>query len=73
MAIGTIIISALMPVNASANENYYTNMNGAVLSQEQYDNLSRVFDKTTIATMSVSLVDSLKDDKNIHQVAQETK
>ena len=57
----------LMPFMVSAKElePYYTNMNGAELTEQQYNNLLRAFSKDTIATMTVDAINQLKDNENL--------
>ncbi len=51
---------------------YYTNLNGATMTKQQYDNLKRAFDEDTIATMTVDTVNLLKNDPSLTST-EETK
>ena len=63
----TIIASITLFVPfVSADETYYTNMNGATLNKEQYDRLVKEFGYNTVATMSVSQIESVKDVTDFH-------
>ncbi|MBO5120211.1 MAG: hypothetical protein J6C28_00810 [Bacilli bacterium] len=59
----------VIPNVAFAKEDiYYTNLNGATLTKEQYNNLLKVFDEDTIATMEKSGIDIYKNDTNLTKV-----
>ncbi|MBE6139272.1 MAG: hypothetical protein E7174_02030 [Firmicutes bacterium] len=57
----------LMPFMVSADEitPYYTNLNGAELTEQQYNNLIKVFSEDTIATMTVEQINLVKDNENL--------
>ena len=76
MSIAMIMATGALGINATASsiissndkettQAYYTNMNGAELTKEQYCNLEKVFDKDTIATLAPEVIDIYKDCKNI--------
>lgn len=58
----------LIPTTSHAKEDeriYYTNLNGVSITEEQYNNLSKVFDENTIATMERRQIDYYKNNKNL--------
>jgi hypothetical protein len=57
--------------NVFAEEIYYTNLNGATLTEEQYNNLLRVFSEDTIATMTSEAIDLLKDETELSLSSEE--
>ncbi len=63
----TIIASITLFVPfVSADEAYYTNMNGATLNKEQYDRLVKEFGYNTVATMTPYQIDEIKNVKDFH-------
>ncbi|MGN0270258.1 MAG: hypothetical protein ACI4CX_06135 [Candidatus Weimeria sp.] len=61
----TVIFSLINVIPAYADDAYYTNMNGVVLTESEYHNLSRVFNEDTIATMDSDMINSLKDNYSL--------
>lgn len=58
-----MMIMVTLPTIVFAREDsYYTNLNGAKLTKEQYDRLVDVFGENTVATMTVSAIDILKNE-----------
>ncbi len=71
-----IILSILIvfgfSINVGAEENpFYTNLNGATLTESQYNNLRTVFSENTIATMTVEQIDLIKNETDFN-VSNET-
>lgn len=61
----------LIPNVAFAKEDiYYTNLNGVNLTKQQYDNLLKVFDEDTIATMEQSGIDIYKNETNLTKTVE---
>ena len=52
-------------VLAQENDGYFVTLDGINLSEKQYNNLIKVFDEDTIATMDKKLLNSLKDNENL--------
>lgn len=55
-----VVVALIFPSSIFAKENsqiFYTNMNGVELTEEQYLNLSKVFDENTIATLTQQQID----------------
>lgn len=72
-----IILSIFVAFSFSANANaeeipFYTNLNGATLSESQYNNLRTVFSEDTIATMTVEQIDLIKNETDFN-VSKETR
>lgn len=65
-----IIIGMIVPVKTYARENdiYFTTLNGAKLSEKQYNNLSRVFDEDNIYTMDNSTINLYKDNEELTKI-----
>lgn len=49
-----------MNTYAKEKEIYYTNLNGAEMTEVQYNNLKKVFNNDTIATLEKKQADYLK-------------
>lgn len=62
--LATIIISPMI-VSAQEMSTYYTNINGATLTEEQYNRLIQVFDEDTLYTMASETIDMVKDQTNL--------
>ena len=64
----TLLLVSLMilPTTTFAKEEivYYTNLNGATLTKEQYNRLIEVFDEDTIYTMTLELINNVKNQTN---------
>lgn len=65
LAIFTALFLMPFMVSASETEPFYTNMNGAELNEQQYNNLLKAFSEDTIATMTVEAINQLKDNENL--------
>lgn len=66
----TILFTSVSPVFAQTNKtltstSYYTNLNGVELTEIQYNNLAKVFNEDTIATLTKNMVDILADDTTL--------
>lgn len=60
-----------MMVSASEKKPYYTNLNGAELTEQQYNNLKKAFNDDTIATMTVETINLLKNEQNLSTTVEE--
>lgn len=69
--LSAFVIFLSTTTNVFAEEIYYTNLNGATLTEEQYNNLSRVFSEDTIATMTPEAIDLLKDETELSLSSEE--
>lgn len=57
----SIMVMSVIPVSAAKNEKaYFTNMNGAQLTKEQYNYLLNYFSADTLNTMSTDMIANLK-------------
>lgn len=66
-----VVVALIFPSSIFAKENsqiFYTNMNGVELTEEQYLNLSKVFDENTIATLTQQQIDYHKNNSNLRKV-----
>ena len=71
---GTLLLGFGTGMEVKAQEDiYYTNLNGVEFTEEQYQNVSRVFDEDTISVMAKETADLIKDDKKLHIVDEETR
>jgi len=64
-----LMFTAMTPVFAKTTKikplPYYTNLNGVELTKVQYDNLARVFNEDTIATLTQDMANLLADDTTL--------
>jgi hypothetical protein len=65
LAIAFMCTTTVFASNARYSQPYYTNLNGVELTQQQYNNLARVFDEDTIATLTQDMADILADDTTL--------
>ena len=69
----SVVTAKTVPAVTKDGEAYYTNMQGATLTKEQYDRLTKLFGKDTVATMDPKMLDSIKDDKSLRVLADTEK
>lgn len=64
MIVVLAILIAPALVSAKTNETYFKTESGYGITEEQYNNLIKVFSRDTVYTMDKSVVDLYKDNKN---------
>lgn len=64
MIVVLAILIAPALVSAKKNETYFKTESGYGITEEQYNNLIKVFSRDTVYTMDKSVVDLYKDNKN---------
>ena len=66
-----ILLSAFsIPVNAQSNTAFYTNANGATLTEEQYNYLIDFFSETTLYTMTAEQLNFVKNETNLTKTTE---
>lgn len=60
-----ILLSYTMVVNAAETEAFYINARGAILTEEQYNRLSLVFNEETLNSMTSETLDMLKNETDL--------
>lgn len=60
-----LLIMILTPNVLAKEEPYYTNLNGVELTKEEYNNLKKIYDDDTIATLEKTAIDIFKNAKNL--------
>ena len=71
MIVVLAILIAPALVSAKTNETYFKTESGYGITEEQYNNLIKVFSRDTIYTMDKSVVDLYKDNKNLTKSEKE--
>ena len=69
-----LLAAIIIPIATYAKEDesiYYTNLNGVSITKTQYDNLSKVFDENTIATMERKQIDYYKNIEGLTKTERE--
>lgn len=67
-----LLLTLVSPIVTSAEGKiYYTNLRGVELTETQYNNLKRVFDENTIATLDQKTIDYYKDEEKLSKSENE--
>lgn len=61
----SLLFSGGMTVNAESTQPYFENVNGATLTEEQFNRLSKFFSIDTLNSMTAESIDMLKDETDL--------